>query len=138
MSLLRVCYPHINNFLSREDGKFAGFTSHILQVYEEILSGINHTFVQEDSFGNMIDRSSHSYDGCIGSMQRNESDVAVLLIVVPIDGPNVTQTLVNGWDQATIISSYKKPDMARRGSGQILSNAALHSDPRDRRQSFQA
>lgn len=111
MKILRICYPEVENFVQRENGKFTGFLTNLLSYMERAFNRVNHSFVGEDSFGTLVDRHRLVYDGCLGSMQRNDSDLGLMWINVPVPGPNLTQTLVLGSDQPVITATYHKmPD----------------------------
>jgi hypothetical protein len=68
----------------------------------------NYSLVGEDGYGSKIDKYRHLFDGCIGSLQRNESDVAIINAILPIDGPNLTQGEVMSSGYLKLISSYQK------------------------------
>lgn len=106
MSILRICYPVIENFLGRENGRFYGLLTPFAQDFMNLARDLNHTYVEADSFGSLVDQVSQTYDGCIGSMQRNESDVAIMWNTLPILGPNLRPSVVSGADQAIIVSTY--------------------------------
>ena len=104
----RVCYTAVTGMLTLDsrNNKFEGVFSPLVNTYLDEADHVNYSFVAEKSFGTVIDHENMIFDGCIGSMQRNESDLAFLSIASPIIGPNITQGTTTGFEQISILSAY--------------------------------
>lgn len=76
----------------------------ILQRAASKQFNITYVFPEVNRMGALIDRDTMQYDGCLGSLQRNESDVAT---IAPVDGwygPSV-QPWLPVWSDYTLIGS---------------------------------
>src|SRR5437899_1404014 len=93
--VLRICFAYLYIFLemSPDNRKLTGIGSDLPNIYINYAFAPdgNYSLVGEDGYGSEIDKHRHLFDGCIGSLQRNESDVAIINAILPIDGPNLTQ-----------------------------------------------
>ena len=88
----------------------------------EQMRGINYTVVREPGYGTMIDKETQQYDGCIGSMQKNESDFMLIveMLTIPVVGPNLTHTVVDGFGRMGIVSAYNKTNIDDGSRTQVL------------------
>ena len=107
----RICYTAISGILNVDSKKikFEGVFALLVNTYLERgghHNHVNYTFVQEKTYGVVIDHENMIYDGCIGSMQRNESDIAFVIVASPVLGPNIEQGSAIGFEQMSIVSSY--------------------------------
>lgn len=70
-------------------GAFASFTQDILTTFAK---NTNFTFTVQPNrgFGRKVG-PGNSYDGCLGMIQRNESDILLALVDYPLDVTNVVQ-----------------------------------------------
>ena len=112
---LRICVPRMDiGYSLTQDGKAVGFAAFIISAQLDLYtaSSLNHSFVWEDSMGSQEDPGKMLYNGCLGSVQRNQSDVLTALLTMPVIGPNLTQTIVDGSQRMTIMSAYKKASLA--------------------------
>jgi hypothetical protein len=81
-------------------------------------SYLNITFVttDENGMGKLIDKQRLQYDGCLGSLQRNESDIAVTFPLDDYYGP-VIEPWVPLWADYPIIgSTYNKNNVSRQAT----------------------
>ena len=105
---VRLCFAPIPLvFDVTSSGRLEGISAAYVSCLFSKLKHINHSFVRQTTFGDLLDPETRAYDGCIGSMQRNESDVGMLMIDLPIlAGDRVTQGEVAGFEEPRIISSF--------------------------------
>lgn len=68
----------------------------------------NASYTPYTKIGNAIDGEGDHYDGCTGSMQRNETDIGLIIRDFPFVGPNITNMNVVAVDQLVIASVYNK------------------------------
>ena len=110
MHMLRICVPahdavlHVNQDGSSFTGAISKIIVHVLDTFR---GPFNRSVVKETSFGKLIDDQTMAYDGCLGSMQRNASDVMVCFQTMPFKGANLTPATVYGSQQMSILSGYK-------------------------------
>ena len=118
----RLCVPMFDDLFQYKDyhayGGFAATGNLLLQQ----LHGINYTVIREPVFGTLIDHEVQQYDGCIGSLQKNESDFMITggLMTVPVVGPNLTYTVVDGFARMGIVSSYNRVNVNDGSRTQVL------------------
>jgi hypothetical protein len=79
----------------------------------EMYNGLNITLVSESSNGAVIDRSTMQYDGCLGSLQANESDTLMFPANLPIIADNFSTATVYSYDKIGMLSAYEKPDISK-------------------------
>ena len=105
---LRVCYPRIPGALIHDGKRFEGFAAPLIATpIQAITRSFNISLVSSQSmFGSLTDPVKRLYDGCIGSLQRNESDYAIVEALAPVFGPNVAQGPAIGYERMNIISYY--------------------------------
>jgi hypothetical protein len=115
----RVCYPEIENFLeySSSTGKFSGVLAAMFHTFmEDTLMPIlnNISYVGESNFGHVVDKNSLTYSGCVGSLQKNESDIMPLPHIYPITGPGLHQGPVCLSDSISLMSAYLNNELTRK------------------------
>ena len=114
METLRMCYirkPGVLTAISdRKDSNdpwFEGIlTSIASSSLEKLDKYFNVSLISENIIGTLKDPISMTYDGCIGNLQRNESDTALVLISSPVIGPNITQEFPLSAGQIVMLSPY--------------------------------
>lgn len=106
-SPLRMCYTHIPTILTFEDGHFGGINAPLVKYLVED-ANISYVTVPENTYGVLVDPEKRTYDGCIGSIQRNQSDLALVQVAAPVYGHNVIQGPPLGYDRISILSSYNE------------------------------
>lgn len=76
----------------------------------EELRGLNYSLRYESSIGILQGHDSLEYSGCIGSLQRNETDILLtpLWYDVPVRGPGLKQGVVDGFERVGILSAYNR------------------------------
>jgi hypothetical protein len=126
MVLIRICYVYFNQLFFHEKGKqvLSGIVAHLGNIGFEGLTHREHNvtfdFVPESKFGTLIDQENRIYDGCIGSIQSNESDWAMIQVPIGDHGPNITQGPAIGFERISILSSYNMTD-------EVLETDILHA-----------
>src|SRR5687768_7587243 len=107
---MRVClanFPHLlrlNKKLNRLEGPLAEFWSlNFGQIFDA-----NTTYVFENLGGFIIDHENETYNGCVGSLQRNESDVAVINAFYPTLAHGIKQGAIYGSDAFFFTAMYNK------------------------------
>ena len=94
---VRLCNPYEINFLIEYDGvsKFKGFLSgYINQLLLSVSKTANITYKIRsinDGVGEKMSESSEYFTGCIGLLQRNQSDVLIRGITYPIKAADLCQ-----------------------------------------------
>lgn len=104
---VRVCYPNLGFMLTLNaaKGRFEGAYAALVNIHLDNPFA-NFSFVSGGSYGVVVDHERFLYDGCLGSMQRNESDVAFISVPTPVLGPNLTQGSTIGSEEVHILSTY--------------------------------
>lgn len=110
MAEVRICHTEDLPMVIQvtEEGEVSGlFAQYAREGYELMLRGTNATFKfhKNNGFGSKID-DSDKYDGCIGKLQRNESDLLWILTRYPLLAENVTEGAVLSESGVTFISVY--------------------------------
>ena len=110
MSAVRIChtedFPMVIEVLPT--GQLTGlFSKFALEGYELLLKGTNATFSfsKNHGFGSR-QGDSPNWDGCIGKLQRNESDVLWILARYPLVAENVSEGAILAESGVTFISLY--------------------------------
>ena len=83
---------------------------HLIECHLDVISErFNRSFEWEPSIGTSVDgRAGVQYDGCLGSIQRNVSDVVAGHVAMPVMGHNLRHTIVDGSQRMAILSSAKQ------------------------------
>ena len=90
----------------------------VIDLFLDILHGTNVTIHRESTgMGTLVDRSSLIYNGCLGSLQRNESDMMAGEVPMPVPGPGLKHAVIFGFEWMGILSGYRMTD---------ASNSATH------------
>ena len=118
----RVCLMMFETMFQYREFHVTGVLAVTLNLLLQQLRGINYTVVREPAYGTMTDVKTQQYDGCIGSLQKNESDfmLTVGLVTFPVVGPNLTHTVVDGLERMGIISAYNKTNPDDGSRTQVL------------------
>ena len=118
----RFCVGIFEEVLRYQEFYFTGIMAVTGNLLLDQLRGINYTVVREPVIGTMTDKDTQQYDGCIGSLQRNESDFMLTagLLTVPVVGPNLTHTVVDGFERMGIVSAYNKTNVNDQSRTQVL------------------
>ena len=104
---IRMCLPDLELAFKISGSKLVGPFSKLGDLIIDRFHGLNYSLMATTT-GNMIDTDSMLYDGCIGSIQRNESDIMFGFLAIPVMGPNLTHTVIDGSDKMAIFSAYKQ------------------------------
>lgn len=100
---VRFCMPMSHLFVIENRDRVTGPLKVIIEVTLSHYRGMNMTLNRESSEGALVDNGSRKYNGCIGSIQRNESDVTLSgSLNIPLPGPNLTHTVVDGFNKMAI------------------------------------
>ena len=105
---LRLCYAHVNNLeYDEKEGKFAGEgLSQIANFHIDVLKQpyFNLSVFGDTAYG--MDRGKKHFDGCLGRLQSNESDVITSELMLPILGPGILQGPTLAADMTALLSVY--------------------------------
>lgn len=89
----------------------------------------NTTYSMEKTAGLPIDRDSMRYNGCIGLLQSNETDVAMVNAAFPVVAPGLRQGGISGFDSFFFTGIYNKTSSFRENdivdSFKVFSREAL-------------
>ena len=106
MASIRVCYIQMAGILDESNGRMTGTGGDAANLALDALRGMNLTFVPELTSSSIVDSKTGLCDGCIGSMQRNLSDVSLEAAYMPIVDDNIDITGVTSVDKDTLLSFY--------------------------------
>ena len=100
--------------LNQKTKKTTGALAPYLDVYLEVTRGLNVTHVSERTSGNLVDEATFRYDGCLGSLQMNESDTLVSgTSRYPSFGPHLYDGVVITAERLGVLSAYRQTDPDR-------------------------
>jgi hypothetical protein len=117
---VRVCLLIFDeSFKVDANNRITGAVANVVSGSLSIVMGLNYTFIRKSSDGVLIDAGKKMYDGCIGSMQRNESDVMYSWNQYPFDAPNLTQK-VDGSGRIGILSGYRQVKISERNATDVM------------------
>lgn len=118
----RFCFPKFDGFYVIHDrDHVTGPLTVTMQLAMSHFRGINLTLRPVESYGTMVDKNTESYDGCIGSIQRNESDVTLPgSLTIPVPGPNLTHTVIDGFHKMAILSAYNKTSVSDSDNTHVM------------------
>lgn len=92
-----------------EDGKVKGMMAPLYEMTFDILRAMgNITMDAVEHMGDLIDSQRMLYDGCIGRLQNNLSDILMPMMVHPILGPGLIHGHPMWWQRTMITASYNK------------------------------
>ena len=120
---LRLCYTHIEGFLMFDPdiGEFTGVMGPLVNPFIEYVRGIGIVPVPEQVYGTLVDKEKRLYDGCIGSLQRNESDWGIVQVPMPVFGDNITQGPPLGFEKMSILSGYNPNAIRSKAQIDVMS-----------------
>lgn len=73
--------------------KATGTMAPMIHLYLDYVQRINVTVILSDAVESLVNESELQYSGCIGSLQRNDSDIMTPgFTIIPIMAPNLTHT----------------------------------------------
>lgn len=88
----------------------------LLEVWLSAIASINVTTVTESGVGALRNQETFGYDGCIGSVQRNDSDFALIGVKLDYYGPTAMPAYTLTHDQPVIASIYHKSNSSAGSS----------------------
>ena len=109
---LRICVTVFRQVLElTESGKLDGFVAPILIPLLEDIKILfpNTTMTPSDKLGDM-NQETMMFDGCLGRLQRNESDFQMPYINFPVVAPGLQQGHMAFTSKTTIFSAYSMTD----------------------------
>lgn len=125
-SVIRVCNPFNAKQVLHWDyskNKFTGSLAHFVNdLHTSIERSANITFLmrsEDDGVGELISPDG-TFDGCVGSIQRNESDFMPREFAFPSDAVNVTQGLIMGDSTMQFMTLYRTIDEVK--NNQVISS----------------
>jgi hypothetical protein len=112
---IRMCFfkvPGLLDMRSQVDQPLNNF----VRAWFEIRPALNVTWIETESVGSLRDPVTLEYDGCIGMIQRNESDFGVTMSDYRSYGEKITPWSVVFGDKTVIGTVYKKLNLTESGS----------------------
>ena len=111
-NVIRLCHPFNFKMLFEYDGrKFTGlFASFASDLFNSMTRASNVTLKvrsEDDQAGELINGSTHSYSGCIGRLQTNQSDVMLYYTDYPHPAADISQGLVTIDTVIEMITTYR-------------------------------
>ena len=124
---IRLCSPRYDDlYRVTADQRVTGMAAPVLQLLLDSAAGLNVSFQQPSSTGVLVDPVSQVYDGCIGSIQRNESDIMFYgFVTYPVVGANLTNRIVCGAEKLGVMSGYNAVESSRKFQRVPLSLACV-------------
>lgn len=113
----RACYAIVSSLMDFKENRAHGPLAPLGEVLLEMFHGMNYTLIMESSKGVIIDKSTMRYNGCIGSLQANESDTLLFPANLPIIAENISTATVYSYDKIGMLSAYEKPDISVNSIG---------------------
>ena len=119
---VRLCAPVFDELFKFTNNGVVGPMAVLGRLILHQLQGLNYSVIRETSIGVLTDHETQTYDGCIGSMQKNRSDIIppLGLLTIPVMGPNMTHTVVDGFDRMGIISAYYRTNTSHTSPTHVL------------------
>ena len=111
---MRVCVPRFDQAYQFDEGssRVSGPAAPIGNLFLEVTEGLNVSLLQKDTIAHLIEGSSDLYDGCLGSLQANESDTMVFgLNSYPCLGPNLRNGVVILAERLGLASAYPQTNI---------------------------
>ena len=117
---MQICLCHPSDFkgfheYDEEKNQFQGtiqqFVTDSIQLFHQGLLnvGLNATFEIQPKHGvGSFDDTTGSYDGCLGRIQRNQSDLILQLFEYPVAAQNLSEGIIIYDTLLTIASAYDK------------------------------
>lgn len=113
MENVRICHPRVDLLFRMQNGVVKGPMRGLVLAVLESVHGLNFTYTSQPAFGSLLDKETMQYDGCIGLLQRNQSDAIIApFLDVPVPGPNLTQGVVDASERVGLFSYYNRSDLA--------------------------
>ena len=102
-----MCYPRISEeFFSFKGPKPTGYFVRLVEEVQDIaMRYFSNCTMTDGEFGDQTNQSGH-YDGCMGDLQQNKTDLAVVPLKYPVTAINVTSSAVLMASKTTIFSTY--------------------------------
>ena len=104
-----LCWPKVDEtILSFQENKVTGFAAEFVEEALEISKTqfVNISVVWSEKYGDIVDQKEQRYDGCIGELQNNRSDIVTFPTSFPLMAPNITNGVVFMSTKTTIVSAY--------------------------------
>jgi hypothetical protein len=115
-----VCTPKFDAFhkvsTQGDEVIISGTFAPLWQVFYESIRGLNATIIQGTAVGSVIDIKTAAYSGCMGAMQQNETDILFSPITGITFAPNISITVIDGYDVVGIASAYLRSNSMRDSS----------------------
>jgi len=104
---IRICAATIPFVMEVKDGVMTGVMGPVFDtLYKERNRFVsNFTYHSSNKLGD-LDPVTQQYDGCLGQLQRNETDVQIPMIDFPILSPGLVHGYVLTASTTTMVSSY--------------------------------
>lgn len=125
--IVRACYPHDFPGFSgvteprKFHGMFGALFGTIVGEIERVINGTIEIRARNDGIGKLVNSSSGMYDGCIGRLQRNQSDLMLQLSDYPLPVSHLDQGFVMMDTVIQFIAAYTAPTEEETDAVQIES-----------------
>lgn len=105
---IRICYQKMIGLIEENaQGSFSGELSLTRNLFLEAAARrLNRSFVQHSTSGKLVNKTTGDFNGCIGSLQRNESDFCVSDPAWPIQGSGVQLITISDRRVTSMLSAY--------------------------------
>lgn len=118
---IRICVPKVDNLINMKSTENPEpLINRLIHAWINMRPQLNVTWISSNTPGTLRDPATNSYDGCIGSMQRNESDFLPIMTVYDDLGSNVRTWVTMFADTAMIGSMYTKKSLSHGKATRVL------------------
>ena len=109
-NMFRMCMPTMHPIAYTSHGHVEGYFADEFESYinQFRLMFTNATVVQSDKIGDLIDPHERTFDGCLGQLQANQSDIELMFVHFPILAPNLSHSIPLHSSKIVIASVYSK------------------------------
>ena len=129
---IRICLPDYQILMQvKPDTSATGVLAPFMHLFMDQVRGLNASARVEPRVGSLAgDGSDGRYDGCLGFLQSNESDLLVAGFVdLPLPGDNLTIGAVDAVDRIGIFSAYKRREVTDIASKTQVLDMMLAFEP---------
>lgn len=129
---LRICHAeNFHIFLQfYNNGKYDGLAKSFIDLLmDTLMTGARNLtlkFITNQGFGTRISPNSEEYNGCLGRLQKNQSDMLFVLSNYPVEIINISQGIIVSESGITLLPFYyEKPRLTHQISGSFYSFSLL-------------
>ena len=114
MTVVRLCLSALPTLVQVDRSasgqvKLSGIVGTVFNsILELLLMRANVTYLDADKQGDIVNERRQMYDGCLGMLQRNESDTFFPMLEYPVMGPGLRHRFPFTTQRSMIVSAYNR------------------------------